>query len=427
MSARWERLAHAGGVLAVIRLAAVPVLFAAERLADHPQAHTQPFLLPIGAALLLNPRLTAAFSAVALYALIALTYPDPTEFRPDAVGFEFTQVLFLAWMGAAATLCRSCSRAARARCPSWQPDGGRLVAQAVDAEDRAPVAGRGAARRGAAEPARRATAARVGKRRAGAGGRGTRPRVTQIREAVFDLHPYLLEQAGLGAAVETVAARAGKRGGFSVTVDVDKQAAGLHDQLLFAIARELVANCAKHAHASAVSVSIRQADDTVELAVVDDGRGIDPARAPGAAARAYRAGDLRGARGSDRRRVRLRLGPGWQRDPGARKPAGARRARLSADRRSSAPPPSPPASWRSEPASRLPSCSSWRSRRRCAAGPPRALPTATASPPTLPDPSEAPPGPLDDPGTRRSFGGTLAPAFTARVTKPLSERGGRDA
>jgi two-component system, NarL family, sensor kinase len=340
MSAWRERLAQPGGVLAVIRLAAVPVFFAAERLADHPQAHTRPFgpvlvvlgvyalatvvaelrgrplaspavltaadvvliaalvaasggpfsqlryaffLLPIGAALLLNPRLTAAFSAVAvgLYALIALTYPDPTDYRPDAVGFEFTQLLFLAWMGAAATLL-SVVLTRRAREVSALAAGrGRLVAQALDAEDRA--------RRRLAEALHDDALQNLlaARQLLGSGNgdalelvaEGLDRSVLQIREAVFDLHPYLLEQAGLGAAVEAVAARAGERGGFTARVEVDPDAAGLHDQLLFAITRELLANCAKHARATTVTVSIRRCQDAVELAVVDDGVGIDVARA----------------------------------------------------------------------------------------------------------------------------------------------------
>lgn len=340
MSAWRERLAHPGGVLAVIRLAAVPVFFAAERLADHPEAHTGPFgpvlvvlglyalaalvaelrgralaapavltaldvvliaalvatsggpfsqlryaffLLPIGAALLLNPRLTAAFSAgaVALYALIAVTYPDPTDFRPDAVGFEFTQLLFLVWMGAAATLLSVVLTRRAREVAELAASRGRLVAQALDAEDRA--------RRRLAEALHDDALQNLlaARQLLGSGNgsalelvaEGLDRSVLQIREAVFDLHPYLLEQAGLRAAVEAIAARAGERGGFSVSVDVDPAAAGLHDQLLFAIARELVANCAKHAQASAVTVSIHRSEDAVELAVIDDGRGIDPARA----------------------------------------------------------------------------------------------------------------------------------------------------
>jgi two-component system NarL family sensor kinase len=340
MSAWRGRLAHPGGVLAVIRLGAVPVFFAAERLSDHPQAHTRPFgpvlvvlgvyalaavaaelrgrplaspavltavdvgliaalvatsggpfsqlryaffLLPIGAALLLNPRLTAAFSAVAvgLYALIALTYPDPTDVRPDAVGFEFTQLLFLAWMGAAATLL-SVVLTRRAREVSALAAGrGRLVAQALDAEDRA--------RRRLAEALHDDALQNLlaARQLLGSGSgdalelvaEGLDRSVLQIREAVFDLHPYLLEQAGLGAAVEAVAARTGERAGFTARVDVDPDAAGLHDQLLFAISRELLANCAKHARATTVTVSIRRCQDAVDLVVLDDGVGIDVARA----------------------------------------------------------------------------------------------------------------------------------------------------
>lgn len=339
MSGWPERLAHPGGVLAVIRLAAVPVFFAAERLANHPGAHTQPFgpvlavlglyalaavvaelrgrslappavlaaadvvliaalvatsggpfsqlryaffLLPIGAALLLDPRSTAALSAVAvaLYALIAITYPDPSDFRSDAIGFEFTQLLFLVWMGAAATLLSVVLTRRARQVAELAASRGRLVAQALDAEDRA--------RRRLAEALhddalQNLLAARqlLGSENGSAHelvAEGLDRSVAQIREAVFDLHPYLLEQAGLAPAVEAVAARAGERGGFSVTVEVDPAAAGLHDQLLFAIARELLANCAKHAQASTVTVSIRRSEDAVDLAVVDDGRGLDPAR-----------------------------------------------------------------------------------------------------------------------------------------------------
>ena len=340
MSAWPERLTHSGGVLAVIRLAAVPIFFAAERLADHPQAHTRPFgpvlvvlglyasgalvaelrgrslappalmtaldvvliaalvatsggpfsqlryaffVLPIGAALLLAARSTAAFSAVAvgLYALIALTYPDPADVRADAVGFEFTQLLFLLWMGATATLLSVVLTRRAREVSALAASRGRLVAQALDAEDRA--------RRRLAEALHDdALQNLLAARQLLASGdgdalelvaEGLDHSVLQIREAVFDLHPYLLEQAGLGAAVEAVAARAGARGGFTATVQVDPEAGGLHDQLLFAIARELLANCAKHARATTVTVSIRRSQDAVELTVLDDGVGIDAARA----------------------------------------------------------------------------------------------------------------------------------------------------
>jgi two-component system NarL family sensor kinase len=338
-----SRLATAGGVLALIRLAAIPLFFAAERLVDHPVQNSEPFgpllvvaaayavlalamelgdrslarpgvlavldlvlisalvassggpfsqlryaffLLPIGAALLLRPRATAlaSVSIVVAYAIITLTFPGDEDVRPDAAGFEVTQGLFLAWMGAAATLlsllltqrAREIAELAEARTVLAESRG-RLVAQALDAED--------TARRRLAEALHDEALQNVLAARHELGAEGARVdlvsealdrTVRQLREAVFDLHPYLLEHAGLGAALRAVAERAGVRAGFRVTVESDRPAEGVHDQLLFSVGRELIANAAKHAGAEALVVSLRRADGAVELTVSDDGRGIDP-------------------------------------------------------------------------------------------------------------------------------------------------------
>ncbi len=336
MTRAGDRLAQPGGVLAVIRLAALPVFLAAERLVDHPVANSAPFgplialagiyavvalagelrgaplapapllacvdlvlitalvatsggpfsqlryaffLLPIGASLLLRPALTAVASAacVALYGAIALTYPDPTSVQPDAIGFELTQVLFLGWMGAAATLLSMVLTRRAREIAALATSRGRLVAQALDAEDRA--------RRRLAEALhdealQNLLAARQlldsGDPDATALAReGLDEGVAQIRRAVFDLHPYLLEQAGLRAALHAVAERAGRRAGFRATVDVDPAAEGVRDQLLFSVGRELVANAARHSGASAVEVRVDVTADGLALAVEDDGRGID--------------------------------------------------------------------------------------------------------------------------------------------------------
>ena len=337
MTGARERLAGPGGVLALIRLGAVPVFFAAERLVDHPVANSAPFgpllavaavyalvalaaelrggplasarllaglelvlitalvatsggpfsqlryaffLLPIGAALLLRPALTAIASAVcvALYGLVALTYPDPTRVQPDAIGFEFTQVLFLAWMGAAATLLSIVLTRREREVTALSDSRGRLVAQALDAEDRA--------RRRLAEALhdealQNLLAARqlldAGDAASTALAReGLDEGVAQIRQAVFDLHPYLLEQAGLRAALQAVGERAARRAGFRVAVDVDPAAEDQRDQLLFSVARELIANAAKHSGASVLRVEVRVTGDDLVLRVADDGRGTDP-------------------------------------------------------------------------------------------------------------------------------------------------------
>lgn len=350
------RLATSAGVLALIRVVAVPMFFAAERLVDHPVQNTEPFgvllaiaglyaiaclvavlagrtlgspaalaaadvvliaalvatsggpfsqlryaffVLPIAAALLLRPRATAISSAAILiaYGLVTVTYPNDEAVRPDAVGFEITQLMFLAWMGGAATLLSTLlARRAReigalaAERSALAESRGRLVAQALDAED---LARRRLAEALHDEALQNVLAAR---QELGAGAEaqldlvaeGLDQTVKQLREAVFDLHPYLLEQAGLGAALQAVAEHAGRRGGFEVHVDVDDDARGEHDQLVFSVARELIVNVAKHADATKLWVSLRRHDDEVELTVADDGRGIDTERA----ALAPRAGHI---------------------------------------------------------------------------------------------------------------------------------------
>lgn len=339
MSGLHERLARPSGVLAVVRVAAVPVFFAAERLVTHPEANGGPFVpllvlaaayalatlvaelrgrslgrpaalsavdvlliaglvatsggpfsqlryaffvLPIGAALLLRPALTAAASGVAtaLYALIAVTYPGAAAAQDDALGFEVTQTLFLLWMGAAATLLSAVLTRRAREIAALAAARGRLVAQALDAED---VARRRLAEALHDNALQNLLAAR---QLLGSGNgdalelvaEGLDSSVAQIRDAVFDLHPYLLEQAGLAAALEAVAARTSERSGLSVRVEVEPSAEGLHDQLVFSLARELLANAVKHSEAREVTVSVARDEDAVELVVADDGRGIDHER-----------------------------------------------------------------------------------------------------------------------------------------------------
>jgi two-component system NarL family sensor kinase len=337
-------LLRPSGALAVVRLVALPLFLLAERAVDHPAARTGPFpwllaaaalyalaalaaelterrflsagaqagidvvlvaalvetsggpfsslryaffLLPVGAALLLRPRTTAlaSLAAVAIYAVIAATYPDPEDVRRDAIGFEFTQGLFLLWMGVAATLLAAILTRRAEQVATLAAQRRRLVAQTLDAED--------AARRRLAEALhddalQNLLAARqlLGHGDAELVAAGLDAGVRQIREAVFDLHPYLLDHAGLRAALQAIADQVAQRGGPAVTVTVDPGAQGVHDQLVFSLARELLANAVRHAGATRIEIRAGRTADAVELEVADDGVGIDPAR--------VRAAPLRG-------------------------------------------------------------------------------------------------------------------------------------
>nr|WP_246325838.1 ATP-binding protein [Actinomycetospora corticicola] len=99
--------------------------------------------------------------------------------------------------------------------------------------------------------------------------------IREIREVVFALHPYVLDEAGLVVAVRRVAERAATQGRFAVTVEGQPLPAGPHDRLLFGVARELLTNVAKHAKAEHVTVALHDGPEGRTLEVADDGIGID--------------------------------------------------------------------------------------------------------------------------------------------------------
>jgi signal transduction histidine kinase len=97
----------------------------------------------------------------------------------------------------------------------------------------------------------------------------------ELRGAVFDLHPRVLEHGGIDPAVRAVAEQQGRIGGFSADVSIDPEATGLCDRLVFAVTRELLTNVAKHADAQFADVQISRDGPAIVVAVSDDGRGFD--------------------------------------------------------------------------------------------------------------------------------------------------------
>lgn len=100
----------------------------------------------------------------------------------------------------------------------------------------------------------------------------------QLRDAMFELHPYLLERGGLGPALRALAEQQGRRGPFSTEVTVDEDAVGPHDELVYSVARELLINAARHSGARRVTVNLARDQGAIDLVVADDGVGFPPAR-----------------------------------------------------------------------------------------------------------------------------------------------------
>jgi signal transduction histidine kinase len=99
--------------------------------------------------------------------------------------------------------------------------------------------------------------------------------IDQLRGTIFDLHPAVLEHAGLAAALAEVADHQASRAGFRAEVDVDPAACGDHDSLLFVLGREQLVNAAKHSGASDVGLVLTRENGRIVMEVSDNGRGME--------------------------------------------------------------------------------------------------------------------------------------------------------
>ena len=154
---------------------------------------------------------------------------------------------------------------------------GRLVAQALDAEERARRSMSESLHDGALQDILAAghdlwalgDSPEIERARA-----MLRDVVARLRAVMVALHPTVLAYGGLEAALRAVAAQQGEAGGFEVEVDVDPDAVGRRDELLLSIARELLTNAARHARATRVRVTLTCDRESVTLEVADDGAGM---------------------------------------------------------------------------------------------------------------------------------------------------------
>ena len=88
----------------------------------------------------------------------------------------------------------------------------------------------------------------------------------------------MLEEAGLEAAVRSVAQHAANRGGLALELDLRYERRHPREQLVFSAARELLSNVVRHAHADRVAVHLANENGQLALAVDDDGLGFPPER-----------------------------------------------------------------------------------------------------------------------------------------------------
>jgi signal transduction histidine kinase/ligand-binding sensor domain-containing protein len=108
---------------------------------------------------------------------------------------------------------------------------------------------------------------------------------TDIRQLSHDLHPPVLQEAGLPRALQTYCEQFTATSGIPVSCDTDESASDLSRGAalaLFRIVQEGLGNAAKHAAAKHIIVRLTRSDGTVSLLVSDDGAGFDRSRLGGA-------------------------------------------------------------------------------------------------------------------------------------------------
>jgi signal transduction histidine kinase len=88
----------------------------------------------------------------------------------------------------------------------------------------------------------------------------------------------MLDELGLGPALRWQAREFSRRSGVPVVVQIDGDLDGLpetHRTCIYRIVQESLTNCAKHAGANNIRISVYGRHDWVSLSIQDDGAGFD--------------------------------------------------------------------------------------------------------------------------------------------------------
>ncbi|MDL4815889.1 sensor histidine kinase [Actinomadura opuntiae] len=104
--------------------------------------------------------------------------------------------------------------------------------------------------------------------------------LTELRTLIRGLHPAVLEDRGLDAALSGVAARVPLE--VRLRVEVEPRASSTVEAVAYFVVSEALTNVVKHARATAVDVAALRRGDRLLLTVADDGvGGADPSRGTG--------------------------------------------------------------------------------------------------------------------------------------------------
>lgn len=100
---------------------------------------------------------------------------------------------------------------------------------------------------------------------------GTLEALEELRGLARGIHPPVLADRGLEAAISALADRSPLR--VNVAVDVPRRPARAVETAAYFVVAEALANAGKHAHAQSIDIGLRTDDGQLVVEIVDDGRG----------------------------------------------------------------------------------------------------------------------------------------------------------
>jgi two-component system, NarL family, sensor kinase len=240
------------------------------------------FVVPVLAGTQLRPGVAAAVVAPAVLVYLgSLIAAQNANAEPSASIVLRTFVL--AGLGVACVLLSSIQRSRVLTIAALADDRTRLLGELVDVESRA----RGAlaeelhdgalqyllAARQDVDDARRGDATSLDRVEV-----ALRESAALLRAKVSQLHPAVLEQAGLLQALRELVRVTAERNELDIELvaeGLDESMRSSADYLLYSAASELLTNVTKHARAHTVKVALQRRDARIRLTVADDGTGID--------------------------------------------------------------------------------------------------------------------------------------------------------
>ena len=100
-----------------------------------------------------------------------------------------------------------------------------------------------------------------------------------VRRVALDLRPTILDDLGLGAALEWRIDEISQVDGVEGTINIqglEERLAPEMELIFYRVGQELLSNVARHAQAQSVEVRLTRQNDLISLEVIDDGLGFNP-------------------------------------------------------------------------------------------------------------------------------------------------------